>query len=301
MKVYLNGVNVIVERGAPFTDIAIPSTDARVIEWNGSDDLGIHDEINQETYKENYSNIFDESGASYGATKQEVKDALEEFVGEVPPNGGTPPPPNETVVNLTPSQELATTVDEVEFNHSVTEVPQAPAMIPTTGVIDPTGVAGSPWVDNLADGDYGNLCYNDDSTLTANKEMPAIDLGSSLAVSQISIWWWNTAYNSSNFKIQGSNNGTSWTDVVTGQSSVGVIGRQDIAVSGTFRYWRVFCVVGVNPVYIVLSEMEAFDVPAGVDRYINNADGIISIYANDSGKIVIKNNTTQNIVVKIKH
>jgi hypothetical protein len=99
--------------------------------------------------------------------------------------------------------------------------------------------------------------------------MPAIDLGSSQSVDTIRINWYTSYYTSQNFRLEGSNNGSSWTTVADGLSTTVSVGTsqgdypEDYPVSGTYRYWRMFNITGTHSTWIALSEMEAFAAASG--------------------------------------
>lgn len=72
------------------------------------------------------------------------------------------------------------------------------------------------------------------SSLYTNDQWLQVDLGSAQAINRVTLLW-EGAYGSA-YKIQGSTNGTTWTDVqnVTGGDG----GTDTYAVSGTYRYVR---------------------------------------------------------------
>ncbi|GLX93305.1 sialidase [Herbidospora sp. NEAU-GS84] len=72
------------------------------------------------------------------------------------------------------------------------------------------------------------------SSLYTNDQWLQVDLGSAQAINKVTLLW-EGAYGSA-YKIQGSTNGTSWTDL---QSVTGGDGGTDtLTVSGTYRYVR---------------------------------------------------------------
>ena len=139
-------------------------------------------------------------------------------------------------------------------------IPNPGSEIAAVWTVDPTNV--STLDANLINGNLTDLCYNNVSTWSANKPLPWIDLGSSMAIGQIDLYRWSATYLSNDFNIQGSDDSTTWVDVATNLSSTAVW-LQEIPVSGTYRYWRLFNVSGTNPTYVVLSEMKAFTVWVG--------------------------------------
>ncbi len=200
-------------------------------------------------------------------------------------------------VTIAPLSSETTTVNEEDFVSVVSEIPNEEEKLPIVGVIDPSNVSTNEA--NLINGNTTDLHYNNSSQGTNNKELAAIDLGSKKAVSKIVIWWWNNTYIATNFKIQGndSNSSNGWTDVASGLSATGV-GEQQISVSGSYRYWRLFCVTGANSSWCVVSEMEAYNKPAGNKEWYNNAGGKVSTRV-ENGKIVLENNTEETITATI--
>lgn len=155
------------------------------------------------------------------------------------------------------------------------------------GTIDPDGNS-SLWP-NLINGNLGDLCYNNLSPGSANKSLPAIDLWSSLPVSKVNLYRWDAAYLSNDFRIEGSNDGTSWTTVASWLSSSGV-GLQEIPVIWTFRYWRLFNVSGVNSAFVVLTEMELFSVSPGTNKTLVSSNSDFVTVIDDGGDLEITNN-----------
>ncbi len=126
----------------------------------------------------------------------------------------------------------------------------------------------------LVDGDYSNIWYNNSHAASANLACPALDLLSPKKVDYIKINWWSDVYLSTNFQIQASNDGNTWTDIVSGQTAITSNSPtwpvQTIPVSGTYRYWRLFNVSGTSSAYIVITEMEAFLDPGNTIDFIDD-------------------------------
>jgi hypothetical protein len=74
------------------------------------------------------------------------------------------------------------------------------------------------------------------SSAAADPQWLQVDLGSTQAISQVTLNW-ETAYGKS-FKIQTSANGTTWTDVYS--TTTGTGGTQTLAVNGSGRYVRMY-------------------------------------------------------------
>ncbi len=114
---------------------------------------------------------------------------------------------------------------------------------------------------NMIDNNYTNLVYNNSNQWSANKSLPAIDLGSSQVVWTVRLHWWNPqTYGTTNWTIQWSNNGTTWTNLATWivKNSWATWDTTDHSVSGSWRYLRFFNVTWQNVNWVVLSETEAF-------------------------------------------
>ena len=171
------------------------------------------------------------------------------------------------------------------------------------GVLDADNVARTSTEAQLINGIFTDLCYNDRTAGSTNLALPAIDLGSSESVGILRVYWWSDpAYLAQDYKIQSSDDGNTWTDVVTGLSSVGFADDyQDIVVNTTARYFRVFCVQGVNASYTVLSEMEAYSLSSTFTRRnAYNLDHVIIEYSTN-GSLLITNNYPEDITFFISY
>ena len=165
--------------------------------------------------------------------------------------------------------DASTTVVVTNYDETVDADPSfsTGSEITATGTIDPTGVSRREW--RLIDNNYFNLVYNYYDSGSSNQELPAIDLGSAQTVDTIRINWYSCYYTSTNFRIEGSNNGSTWTTVSSGLSTTSSVGcslgnyPEDYAVSGSYRYWRIYNVTGQHPTWIALSEMEAYSAASG--------------------------------------
>ncbi len=173
------------------------------------------------------------------------------------------------------------------------------AEISASGTIDPTNCCRRDY--RLNDNNYYNLVYNNYSPGSSNQEMPAIDLGSSQAVNTIRINWYTSSYTSQDFRIEASNDGSTWTTVASGLSAnapanwwVGDY-PEDFTVSGTYRYWRMFNVTGTNGTWIAISEFEAFAAATGDVVEQNGSDASVNPGAIDftSSDLEMSENGTQ--------
>lgn len=144
------------------------------------------------------------------------------------------------------------------YANSATTVSPSVEIFPT-GTIDPDNTSTGD--NNIRNDNYTDLIYNNSSAGTANKSLPALDLWSSTPLWAVRIYWWNPqTYGVTNGKIQGSNNGTTWTDLSTGiVKTTGATGDfDDYTVTGSYRFVRLFSVTGLNGTWVTMSEIEAF-------------------------------------------
>lgn len=201
----------------------------------------------------------------------------------------------ETEFTLTSEQQLLTEITYTDFVSYGALKELDSIRIDAVGVNDVDNVSTNEA--NLIDEDYENLCYNNSSTGTVDKSLPFIDLGSVQQIDIAKVWWWNTTYLSSNFKIQGTNDLSNIVDIRTGLSSTEV-GLQEIVVDAEFRYIRVFCVQGVHPTYVVLSELEAHQNSGEIVFIVNDPRLTVTV---ENGFMKLENTTPNPITVKIQH
>jgi hypothetical protein len=92
------------------------------------------------------------------------------------------------------------------------------------------------------------------SSAASDPQWLQVDLGSTQAVSQVTLNW-ETAYAKS-FKIQTSANGTTWTDVYSTTTSTG--GNQTLTVNGSGRYVRMYGTVRATQYGYSLWEFQVY-------------------------------------------
>lgn len=199
------------------------------------------------------------------------------------------------VLTINSNSSLSTSIQNGCFISLFVEIPGEEAEIDPVGVEDPTNVSKneSKLINNITT----DLVYNKKSIGTTNKEMPAIDLGSSQALGKIVIYWWQATYVATNFKIQGSDDLSNWTDVATGLDGTGQ-NIQEIILSGTFRYWRLFCVQGLNPHWICLSEIRAYAPPTQTEFLPINQVSYISM-SHQGSSITLHNSADVDVTVEV--
>ncbi|MDA9129059.1 discoidin domain-containing protein [Candidatus Gracilibacteria bacterium] len=168
-----------------------------------------------------------------------------------------------------------------------------------SGTIDPDNSSTADA--NIRNNDYTDLIYNNSSAGSANKSLPAIDLGAVLPLGAVRMYWWSPAsYGVTNGKIQGSVNGTTWTDLVTGiVKTSGATGDfDDYTVTGSYRYVRFFSVTGVNATWFTMSEIEAFGAATSTtgDVSIENIDVITQ---KNGGFIEFCNNEVASLTIEV--
>jgi F5/8 type C domain/Beta-1,3-glucanase len=92
------------------------------------------------------------------------------------------------------------------------------------------------------------------SSAAADPQWLQVDLGSTQAISQVTLNW-ETAYGKS-FKIQTSANGTTWTDVYS--TTTGTGGTQTLSVNGSGRYVRMYGTVRATAYGYSLWEFQVY-------------------------------------------
>lgn len=158
--------------------------------------------------------------------------------------------------------------------------------------------------DDLTDNNYYNLVYNDRRPGSSNQQLPAIDLGSPKSVGFIRVNWYSSLYGSQNFRIEASNSvGSGWTAVASNLSTTGAgifIGDypQDIPVSGTYRYWRLYNVTGTDFNWIALSEFEAFTSSSG--DVVEQGSGGSLDFTSDDIDLTESGGTQQTVGLRFK-
>jgi hypothetical protein len=122
-----------------------------------------------------------------------------------------------------------------------------------------------------------------ESASGAGTQWLQLDLGSSQAIAGVKIVW--EAANARDYKIQGSNDATTWTDLTTQTGVGGPVGRTDTltGLTGTYRYVRVYCTLRNNTYGYSIYEMDVLAPAAGTsykltrrsDAQTGGADGTI--------------------------
>jgi len=174
--------------------------------------------------------------------------------------------------------------------------------ITAVGTIDPTNV--STFDANLINGNLNDFCYNNSSAGSTDKELPAMDLGSSIEVDIISIVWFSAVYASNDFAIEASDDGTNWTTVLNNLAWGGTPNVEDrfvIPAGNSFRYWRLKCNVGLNASFMIVREMIAQE--SNGTRIVNLLEGDdIVLRANDAdSELEIVNNSARNYNITITY
>lgn len=203
----------------------------------------------------------------------------------------------ESIINIPANSSVPTTIDCKKYNCSFVLGSGALTEIPATGTIDPDSTSTGDA--NLINNNLTDLVYNNSSSGSANKSLPAFDLGSVQQVDIVSVWWWNNTYTSTNYKIQISNDGVNWTDKIVNLNSTGQANQKlDFTVNDTFRYFRVFNITGTNASWVVISEMKAYASESGLNIESDSSSEIV-VYCNSNGKIEIENvsSTTKQVTV----
>ncbi|MFI8962549.1 discoidin domain-containing protein [Streptomyces sp. NPDC053493] len=91
----------------------------------------------------------------------------------------------------------------------------------------------------------------------ADPQWLRVDLGTSAALSRVRIDW--EAAHATAYRVQGSQDGTTWTDLHT--TTTGDGGTDDLAVSGTARYVRLLGTKRATPYGYSLWEFKVYGTP----------------------------------------
>jgi hypothetical protein len=110
---------------------------------------------------------------------------------------------------------------------------------------------------NAFDNNGGSRWESVNAASPNNIQWIRVDLGTSRAVTAVQISW--EAANARDYKIQGSNNDSTWTDLSTQTGVGGSVARNEtIAVSGSYRYIRVYCTLRNNNFGYSIYEMNVW-------------------------------------------
>ena len=123
----------------------------------------------------------------------------------------------------------------------------------------------------------GNLATRWESAQGVDPSWIVLDLGANYALSEVIIHW--EAANAASYEIQGSADNSNWTALVS--QSGGVFGERtdNVSLSGTYRYVRMYGITRSSPYGYSIWEMEVYGSPAsdqdgdGVDDSIDLCAG----------------------------
>lgn len=133
--------------------------------------------------------------------------------------------------------------------------------IPALTVFDPGNVASSGSAAAINNNVLTDLCFNDNAPNSAGRELPALGLGVTPdTVGFVRIYWWDANYIAQDFNIETSLDGLTWASQGPFQGGwTGTSQSQLIQISPTLAsYIRIRCLTGANPIYCVISEMQAY-------------------------------------------
>lgn len=149
---------------------------------------------------------------------------------------------------------------------------------------------------NLNDGNQTSFAYNNSGRGPAGKGF-RLDAGTAITATHVRWFDYTTnAYGASEYKIQGSDDNSTWTDLahVTGNiphfppGSAGHL--VPLGGAHTYRYWRYLCVVGRNSSYFIVNELELYNVvgedpwvPAEADVVVKSVSASQTLICNTSG------------------
>jgi hypothetical protein len=289
MRVYSAGDEVTIDREGAFAPLTVNTSLITVLSYTDEIHIGFHDEASELSWIERFDNIFDENGTALGANYTDVLNAVTDLTGGSTP-GGSISISSKTITITDGSSVTDTDIDWNKFINATYQFTNIGTEVPLSGTIDPDNVSSDDA--NLIDNNLNNLCYNDNSIGSANKGSVGIDtdgVGGVPTVEIVRVWWWSNSFIATNFKIQGSNNGTTWTDILTNLDSIGKQGTfTEHNLGGTnFRYYRVFTVTGLNTSFVVLSEMKAYE--EGITEELDYTRNKGLALSNDGGKFKVEN------------
>lgn len=159
-------------------------------------------------------------------------------------------------------------------NFNVVKTSTAPDTVPTmSGATTPSGVASADTEDGTA---YAWKAFNKNqsagnvwtSTSAALPHWCQYDFGAGITkrITNYTIWGGGTSLNEDpkDFKLQGSNNGSTWTDVDTrtGQASAGDYQPRSFTCNGTvgdYRYYRLYVTANTSTNYVSLGEFSLYE------------------------------------------
>lgn len=148
-----------------------------------------------------------------------------------------------------------------------------------------------------------DLFYNNSSSGSANKAMPALDLGSPIGINAFRTYWYGSTWIATQFKIQVSNDLSNWTDVGTynGVWSGSSAAYQEVGFTTVnARYIRFFCITGNNGTWVAFREFEAIQASGNVTTVEASSFDEISL-VEDNGKIKVVNSSNSSVTVIINH
>lgn len=199
-------------------------------------------------------------------------------------------------LTISPNSIYTTTIKPKNFISCFVEHEEPGPKLTPVGTFDADNVSSTDA--RMIDGDYNSYVYNNRSRGNSNKALPALDLGTSTYVSRIRIRFYNAdTYAWSDYKVQGSNDGSTWTDIITGLDSLGKVGQfETLSIKETYRYIRLYCVQSLNSRWCLFSELEAY---GQGNIYIRDLKKDTEIEVVENNFIQIKNNTRFNQNIKI--
>lgn len=165
----------------------------------------------------------------------------------------------------------------------------------------------STFDNNVNDGNLLNFWYNNSSVGSAGKWI-GLDNGSPITVTHAK-WYDYSAtsiYQPTQYRIEGSNNGSTWTTLVDISSppylpSTTSDGHLvDLGGSQTYRYFRWYCVTGNNPTYVIIAELELYNV-TDPDIWTCDSSGCFKVeYLNETQtRITNDSGSEQDVLVNI--
>ena len=130
-----------------------------------------------------------------------------------------------------------------------------PALLPVTqATASSSGVAGGP--ERAVD---GFLSTRWESSFGVDPSWLEVDLGAAFELTEVIIYW--EVASAATYEIQGSNDGSTWTVLSSESSSVSGDRTDTVAVSGSYRYVRMFGLTRTTGFGYSIYEMEVYGIP----------------------------------------
>jgi len=150
---------------------------------------------------------------------------------------------------------------------------------------------------NTHPGNYSN--YSTQGLAFYGQELP-----DNFTFEAMGIHWWSRGYQSSNFRIEGTNDlNTPFQPMVENLSSVGLSGWQIIPMPRDvvfYKFIRVYCLQGVSPTYLVMTEHKYINYQHDGKTLLELSSNVPFKF-NQEGILEITNNSKKEVSIEIKY